>query len=85
MAKGTEDTYLAQGDLMTINARVQKHRDKLRAYRRRRLDVHLPGALVEAAILFARQHDGHVRNVVYSALREYLTHHGAILTDAPRR
>ena len=70
---------------MSVNARVQKHREKLRAVRRRRLDIHLPTDLIEAADTFAKRHERYVRDVVYSALREYLTRHGAILTDTPWR
>lgn len=70
---------------MSVKARVQKHRDKLRAVRRTRLDVHLPYDLVEAADMFAKNHERYMRDIVASALKDYLTRHGAILTDAPRR
>jgi metal-responsive CopG/Arc/MetJ family transcriptional regulator len=68
---------------MSVNARVAKHRKKLRAAGRRRLDVHLPNDLVEAADTFAKQHERYVRDVVSSALREYLTRHSAFLTAPP--
>ena len=56
---------------MSVNSRVQKHRDKLRAVRRLRLEVHLPNDLVEAADTFAKRHERFVRHVVYSALKDY--------------
>ena len=63
---------------MNENARVQKHRNKLRALRRRRLEVHLPTDLIEAADTFAKRHERSVRHVVYSALKEYLTRYGVL-------
>ena len=63
---------------MSVNARVQKHREKLRAVRRRRLDIHLPTDLIEAADNFAKRHERSVRHVVYSALKDYLTRHGVL-------
>ena len=61
---------------MSVNSRVQKHRDKSRADGRRRLEVHLSTDLIEAADTFAKRHERSVRHVVYSALRDYLTRHG---------
>ena len=63
---------------MSVNARVQKHREKLRAVHRRRLEVHLPNDLIEAADTFAKRHERSVRHVVYSALQDYLTRHGVL-------
>ena len=65
-------------DRMSVTARVQRHRDKLRAVRRRRLDVHLPNDLIEAANTFARQHDRYLRDIVAYALKDYLIQHGAL-------
>ena len=64
---------------MGVNSRVQKHRDKLQAVRRRRLEVHLPTDLIEAAYTFAKRHERYVRDVVYSALKDYLTRHGVLI------
>ncbi|HSL02519.1 MAG TPA: hypothetical protein VK901_03145 [Nitrospiraceae bacterium] len=63
---------------MSVNARVQKHREKLRAVRRRRLEVHLPNDLIDAANTFARQHERYLRDIVYYALKDYLTRHGVL-------
>ena len=63
---------------MSVNSRVQKHREKLQAERRRRLDIHLPNDLIEAADTFAKRHERSVRHVVYSALQDYLTRHGVL-------
>ena len=63
---------------MSVNARVQKHREKLRAVRRRRLEVHLPNDLIDAADTFARQHQRYLRDIVTYALKEYLTRHGVL-------
>lgn len=63
---------------MSVKTRVQKHRDKLRAVRRRRLDVRLPNELIDAANTFARQHDRHLRDIVVFALKDYLTRHGVL-------
>lgn len=63
---------------MSVNARVQKHRGKLRSMRRRRLEVHLPTDLIEAADAFAKRHERSVRHIVYYALQEYLTRHGSL-------
>lgn len=61
---------------MSVNARVQKHREKLRAVRRRRLEVHLPKDLIDAANTFARQHERYLRDIIAYALQDYLTRHG---------
>ena len=63
---------------MSVTSRVQKHRDKLRAVHRRRLEVHLPNDLIEAADTFAKRHERSVRHVVYSALQDYLTRHDVL-------
>jgi hypothetical protein len=63
---------------MSVNSRVQKHRDKLRALRRRRLEVHLPNDLIVAADTFARHHNRYLRDILVYALKEYLTRHGAL-------
>jgi hypothetical protein len=60
---------------MTANARVQKHREKLRAAGRRRLDVHLPNDLIEAACTIAIHHKRYLRDIVYYALKDYVTRH----------
>ena len=63
---------------MSVNARVQKHREKLRAVRRRRLEVHLPNDLIDVANTFARQHERHLRDIIAYALQDYLTRHGVL-------
>lgn len=63
---------------MSVNDRVQKHRNKLRAVRRRRLEVHLPNDLIAAADTFARQHKRYLRDIVGYALKDYLTRYGAL-------
>jgi len=73
------------GGPMSVNARVQKHRDKLKGFRRRRLDLHLPKDLVEAADTFAKQHRRYIRDIVGYALEDYLRRHGVVLTGTQRR
>ena len=63
---------------MSVNDRVQKHRDELRALRRRRLEVHLPNNLINAADMFARKHKRYLRDIVTYALKDYLTRHGVL-------
>ena len=63
---------------MSVNSRVQKHRDRLRALRRRRLEVHLPDDLIDAADTFARQHKRYLRDIITYALKDYLTLHGVL-------
>ncbi|MEO7859913.1 MAG: hypothetical protein ABIU05_05625 [Nitrospirales bacterium] len=63
---------------MSLNDRVQKHRDKLRALCRRRLEVYLPNDLIDATDTFARNHKRYVRDIVAYALKDYLTRHGAL-------
>ena len=63
---------------MSVNARVQKHREKLQGLRRRRLEVHLPNDLIEAADTFARKHKRYRRDIVTLALKDYLTRHGVL-------
>jgi len=53
---------------MSLNNRVQKHRDKLRALRRRRLEVYLLNNLMDAADTFARHHECYRRDIVTYAL-----------------
>ncbi len=65
---------------MSVNDRVQKHRDELRALRRRRLEVHLPNNLIDAADTFARHHKRYLRDIVTYALKDYLTRHGVLPT-----
>lgn len=69
---------------MSVNVRVQKHRDKLK-YHRRRLDLHLPKDLVEAADTFAKQNGRYIRHIVASALEDYLKRYGVVLTGTQRR
>ena len=66
------------GGPTSVNSRVQKHRDRLRAVHRRRVDVHLPNHLVEAATSFAKQHQRPLRSIIVFALQDYLTRHGML-------
>ena len=61
---------------MSVKTRVQKHRDKLRAVLCRRLEVHLPNDLIDAANTFARQYERYLRHIIAYALQDYLTRHG---------
>ena len=54
---------------MSLNDRVQKLRGKLRALRRRRVEVHLPNNLMDAADTSARHHECYRRDIVTYALR----------------
>ena len=63
---------------MSVKSHVQKHRDKLWALRRRRLEVHLPNDLINAADMFARKHKRYLCDIVTYALKDYLTRHGVL-------
>lgn len=69
---------------MTAKACTQKHREKLRAMRRRRLEVHLPNDLIEAACRIARQRKRYLREIVYSALKDYVTRYSGSVLASPR-
>lgn len=68
---------------MTAKARTQKHREKLRAVGRRRLEVPLSNDLIEAAHTIARDHKRHLREVVYSALKDYVTRYAGSVLAPP--
>ena len=69
---------------MTAKARTKKHREKLKAFRRRRLEVHLPNDVIEAARTIARNHQRYLRDVVYSALKDYVTRYAGSVLAPPR-
>ena len=69
---------------MTAKARTKKHREKLKAFRRRRLEVHLPNDVIEAARTIARNHQRHLRDVVHSALKDYVTRYAGSVLAPPR-
>lgn len=69
---------------MTAKARTQKHREKLRAVRRRHLEVHLANDLIEAARTIARNHKRYLRDIVYSALKDYVTRYAGGVLAPPR-
>lgn len=76
IAKGQQGDFItAMEGNMTAKARTQKHREKLRALRRQRLEVHLPNDLIEAARTLARYHKRCLRDIVHSALKDYVTRH----------
>lgn len=68
---------------MTAKARTQKHREKLRAVRRRRLEVHLPNHLIEAARTIATCHKRYLRDIVYHALKDYVARHAGSVPASP--
>lgn len=68
---------------MTGKARTKKHRQKLRASRRRRLEVHLPNDLIEAACLIAKHHKLCLRDIVYNALKDYVKRHAWSISGSP--
>jgi hypothetical protein len=68
---------------MTAKARTRKHRQKLRAARRRRLEVHLPTDLIEAACLIAKHHKRYLRDIVYYALEAYVARHAWSISGSP--
>ena len=63
---------------MSVKSRIQKHRDRPWALRRRRLEMHLPNDLIGAANTFARQHKRYLRDIVTYALKDYLGRHGVL-------
>ena len=68
---------------MTAKARTQKHREKLKAFRRRRLEVHLPNDMIEAARPIARNEQRCLREIVSYALKEYVRRHtGSVLAPS---
>ena len=69
---------------MTAKARTQKHREKLRAVRRRRLEVHLPNHLIEAARTIAIQQKRYLRDIVYDTLKDYVTRYAGSVLAPPR-
>lgn len=69
---------------MTAKTRTQKHREKLRAVRRRHLEVHPPNDLIEAARTIARNHKRYLRDIVYSALKDYVTRYAGGVLAPPR-
>lgn len=68
---------------MTAKTRTQKHREKLRAVRRRRLEVHLPNHLIEVARTIAIRHKRYLRDIVYHALKDYVTRHAGSVLAPP--
>jgi len=60
---------------MTVNARVEKHREKLRGEQCSRLDVWLAVSLIEAARRLARQQRRPLRRVVQEALSAHMSRH----------
>ena len=68
---------------MTAKARTRKHRQKLRAARQRRMEVHLPNDLIEAACQIAKHHKRYLREIVYYALKDYVTRHAWSISGSP--
>lgn len=68
---------------MNVNARVNKHREKLRGEQCSRLEVWLASSLIEAARTLARRQRRPLWKEVREALRAHVTRHSVIVT-APR-
>lgn len=62
---------------MTINVRVQKHREKLRRAQCRRLEVWIAGGMIDDVRQLAKAQKRSTWDVVEEALQAYVTGHTA--------
>jgi hypothetical protein len=68
---------------MTANARVRKHRAKLKTEHCGRLEAWVSNDLIEALRTIARQQNRYLWAVIREALKAHVTRHAA-LVNAPR-